>query len=109
MAASVGDLKGVAIMPRPGGCAVSVHVQPRASRDEVVGAHGAALKVRLTAPPVGGRANDALVSLLAEALDVVPSAVVVTLGHQSRAKVVAVAGLSPDEARARLQGAARGD
>jgi uncharacterized protein (TIGR00251 family) len=49
---------------------VRVHVQPRASRAEIVGVHGAALKVRLLAPSVDGAANEALAALLAERLGV---------------------------------------
>jgi uncharacterized protein len=96
------DLAAVAIRALPGGCGITVRVQPRAARDEVVGAHGDALKVRLTAPPVEGRANAALVALLAKALGVSPSAVAVTTGQVGRIKVVTVAGLRPEEARARL-------
>ena len=51
------DVKGTVVR-------VSVHVQPRASRSEIIGQHGAALKVRLQAPPVDGAANEALVHLL---------------------------------------------
>jgi uncharacterized protein (TIGR00251 family) len=69
---------------------VSVHVQPRASRNEIVGVHGAALKVRLQAPPVEGAANDALIALLAERLGVARSAVRVIGGTTSRAKTVEI-------------------
>jgi len=69
---------------------VSVHVQPRASRNEIVGLHGAALKVRLQAPPVEGAANDALVALLAERLGVARAAVRVVGGATSRAKTVEI-------------------
>ena len=53
-----------------GGVRFVVRVQPRASQSEVCGVHGDALKVRLTAPPVDGAANDALIELLADELDI---------------------------------------
>ena len=53
-----------------GGCRFGVRVQPRAARNEIVGVQDAALKVRLTAPPVEGQANAALVAFLAEQLGV---------------------------------------
>ena len=71
---------------------MQVHVQPRASRSEVVGTHGAALKVHLLAPPVDGAANDALVTLLAERLGVRRRDVRIVHGATSRAKVVEIDG-----------------
>jgi len=71
---------------------VSVHVQPRATRSEIIGLHGAALKVRLQAPPVDGAANEALATLLAERLGVPRRAVRVVAGAASRAKTVEVDG-----------------
>ena len=79
---------------------VGVHVQPRASRSEVVGLHGTALKVRLQAPPVDGAANEALVTLLAERLGVARRAVRVVAGASSRAKTVEVEGTTEDAVRA---------
>ena len=80
---------------RPGGgVRFAVHVQPRASRSEVVGVHGDALKVRLQAPPVEGAANEALIRFLAEALSVRRDAVRILAGRSSRAKVVEVDGVS---------------
>lgn len=79
---------------------VAVHVQPRASRSEIIGQHGAALKVRLQAPPVDGAANDALVRLLAESLGVSPRSVRVVAGASSRAKTVEVDGTTEDAVRA---------
>src|SRR5687768_7240831 len=72
----------------------AVRVQPRASRSEVGGAHGEALKVRLTSPPVDGAANAALIDLLAEALDVPRRAVRIVSGETSRTKVVEIDGIS---------------
>ena len=79
---------------------VHVHVQPRASRSEVVGTHGAALKVRLLAPPVDGAANDALVALLAQELGVPRRDVRIVQGATSRAMVVEIDGTTVDAVRA---------
>ena len=79
---------------------VDVYVQPRASRSEIVGLHGAALKVRVQAPPVEGAANEALVGLLADRLGVPRRAVRVVAGATSRAKTVEVDGTTEDAVRA---------
>ena len=79
---------------------VSVHVQPRASTSEIVGLHGAALKVRLQAPPVDGAANEALVSLLAESLAVPRRSIRVVAGATSRAKTVEIEGTTESAVRA---------
>ena len=79
---------------------VSVHVQPRASRSEIIGQHGAALKVRLQAPPVDGAANEALVHLLADSLGVSRRSVRVVAGTTSRTKMVEVDGTTEAAVRA---------
>jgi uncharacterized protein (TIGR00251 family) len=79
---------------------VSVHVQPRASSSQVVGLHGAALKVRLHAPPVDGAANEALVLLLSEQLGVPKRAVRIVAGGTSRAKMVEIDGTTEAAVRA---------
>ena len=84
------------------GVRIKVRVQPRASRTEVAGRHGDALKVRLTAPPVEGAANEALLRLIAGRLGVVRSAVRLAAGATARSLVVAVDGITPEAARARL-------
>lgn len=82
-----------------------VRVQPRAARSEIVGwrADGT-LSVRVTAPPVEGRANAALAVLLAGALDVRPSAVSVEHGVHGRDKLVRIAGLTAVQVRQRIGG-----
>jgi uncharacterized protein (TIGR00251 family) len=85
------------------GVTLRVRVQPRASRDALAGERQGALVVRLTAPPVEGRANEALTRLLGRALGVPPSAVSVLRGSTGRDKLVAVAGVSADAARSRLE------
>jgi len=77
---------------------------PRASRDEVAGAGAdGVLRVRLTAPPVEGRANEALVRFLAEELGVPRRQVRLVSGESSRTKVVSIEGVTADEVAARLQ------
>ncbi len=88
--------------PAPAGCRILVHVQPRASRTEVAGLHGEALKVRITAPPVDGAANETLRRFLADALSVPTSAVRIVQGESGRRKVVEVSGVGPEEARRAL-------
>ena len=70
-----------------------VRLQPRARRDEIVGARGDAVVIRVTAPPVDGRANQALCRLVAKAAGVPPSKVEVVRGHTARDKVVRVGGV----------------
>jgi len=84
------------------GVTLKVRVQPRASRDGFAGERDGALVVRLTAPPVEGAANQALVRLLGKALGLAPSALRIVGGATGRNKVVAVAGLDAAAVRARL-------
>ncbi len=86
----------------PQGVTLRVRVQPRSSRNALAGEREGALVVRLTAPPVEGRANQALVRLLADALDVAPSAVKLLRGDSGRDKLVAIAGIDAATVRARL-------
>jgi uncharacterized protein (TIGR00251 family) len=86
----------------PSGVRIRLRVQPRAARTEVAGEHGDALRVRVTAPPVDGAANKAVVRLLAEQLRVPASTIRVVAGETGRTKVVEVEGISAPEARARL-------
>ena len=81
---------------------IAVRVQPRAARDEIAGERAGALVVRLTAPPVEGRANDALCRLLAKRLGVGRSRVGVVRGAASRDKVVRIEGLSDAQVREAL-------
>lgn len=77
----------------------TVRVQPRASRSEVAGLHGDALRCRLAAPPVDGEANEALVRLLADLLGVPRRAVRIAGGHASRSKLVEVDGVGVEAVR----------
>jgi uncharacterized protein (TIGR00251 family) len=86
------------------GATFAVRVIPRAAKNALAGEHGGALKVRLTAPPVEGRANAALEEYLAERLGVRSAQVRVIAGHTSRQKTVVVVGLSAEEVAQRLSG-----
>ena len=72
----------------------SVRVQPRASKTELAGIHGDALKIRLSAPPVDGAANDALVEFLAETFAVPRRNVRLVSGESSRSKIVEIEGIN---------------
>ncbi|MBX3026451.1 DUF167 domain-containing protein [bacterium] len=74
---------------------LALRVQPRAARDRVVGRHGEAVKVQVSAPPVEGAANAAVVALVAGWLDVPRRAVRVVQGERGRDKVVAIAAADP--------------
>ena len=69
---------------------IAVHVQPNASRTEITGVVEGALKIRLHAPPVDGKANEALISFMAERLKVAKRDVDVSRGHGSRQKMLEV-------------------
>ena len=79
-----------------------LRVSPGASRSEVVGRHGEGWKVRVAAPPESGKANDALVELLASTLGVSRSGIEILSGHRSRDKTVVVRGLGDEEIAARF-------
>ena len=90
------------ITSSPSGTRLCLRVQPRASRDEIVGIEGAAIRVRLRAPPVDGAANDALLRLLASRLEIPRSAMTLVSGQTARTKVVALHGVSAEEVGRRL-------
>jgi len=77
-----------------GGVTFAVRVVPRSSRNAVAGVQGDALKVKLTAPPVEGAANTALIEFLAKQLGVRRSAVSIVSGEKSRSKTVRVEGVT---------------
>jgi uncharacterized protein (TIGR00251 family) len=81
---------------------IAVRVQPRASSEAVVGERAGAIVVRLTAPAEGGRANRALVRLVARRAGVAPSAVEIVRGHRSREKLIRVAGVDDAAVRSAL-------
>ncbi|MDA8216179.1 MAG: DUF167 domain-containing protein [Dehalococcoidales bacterium] len=79
-----------------------VRVVPRAKGNQIAGWEGDTVKVRLTAPPVEGKANKALVDFLAEQLGVSKSAVTIVSGHSARQKRIEIAGLDDVETRRKL-------
>ncbi|MBI1800135.1 MAG: YggU family protein [Chloroflexi bacterium] len=85
------------------GVVFNVKVTPRASNNQLEGWHGDALKVRLQAPPVDGKANAALIALLARALNVNQQQIQIISGETSRHKRVRVQGLSADQLRMGLE------
>jgi len=94
----------IEIQEREGKVMFAVRVTPRANRDAIEGEHQGALKLRLTAPPVDDRANDALRRLLAERLKAPVSAVRIVAGEKSRTKRVEIAGATREQILALLTG-----
>jgi uncharacterized protein (TIGR00251 family) len=74
-----------------------VYIRPRASKDEIVGQHGDCLKIRLTAPAVEGKANQALIKFLAKKLAVPKSAIQIISGERNRTKLIKIKGLKPED------------
>ena len=82
----------------PAGTAtLSVRIQPRASKNDIVRREGGGLKMRLTAPPVDGAANEALVKFLSDALSIPKSQIEIVSGHSSRDKIVRIEGKRREE------------
>jgi len=82
---------------------LAVHAQPGAGRSQVVGRHGDAVKIRVAAPPEGGRANDALVKLLAEQFGVPAKAITLKVGQTSRSKRFRIEGVASAAFEDRLE------
>ncbi len=92
----------VEVQEREGAVTFSVRVQPRASKDEIAGEMGGALRVRLRAPAVEGRANEALVEFLAQLLKTPRSAVRILSGDRSRTKRMEIRGATRQQILALL-------
>ena len=80
-----------------------VHVVPNAKMDSVVGVHGGAIKIKLRAPAVDGKANAALIRFLAEQLKLPRDAIVLKRGQKSRGKTIQIHGLSEEDVCRRLR------
>jgi uncharacterized protein len=85
------------------GVVLTLHIQPGAKKTEIVGLHGDALKIRLAAPPVDGKANAALLAFLARKVGAGRTALELVSGQTSRTKRVRIEGYAADELRALLQ------
>jgi uncharacterized protein (TIGR00251 family) len=88
---------------QPDGVLLSVKLQPRASANEIAGAMGSELRVKVTAPPVDSAANEALVRFLAERLECARNCVELVRGQTSRHKVVKVHGMTVEEVQRKLE------
>jgi len=84
------------------GVVIFIHLTPRAKRDAVEGQHGDALKVKIKAPPVDGKANDYLLKFIAGKLSIPRANLALIRGETSRDKQVLVTGLDETEIRSRL-------
>jgi hypothetical protein len=93
----------IRISDHPLGATFAIRVQPRAARTAITGSVGEALKVSVSAPPLDGRANTAVVEFFSEVLSVPRSAVHVVAGERSHNKIVRIAGFSGDEVQRRLR------
>jgi len=83
----------------PQGLRLMVLIQPRASRNELVGIHDGRLKIRLKAPPVDGEANAELVAFLSKALALPKGAILLESGQTGRRKTLLLSGLTPEALR----------
>lgn len=86
----------------PDGCTLSVRVHPGAKRNAVTGLHAGAVKIALNAPPVDGKANEALIAFLAELLNIPRAKVTLIAGQTSRSKTLRITGKSAAEVEAAL-------
>lgn len=77
---------------------VRIHLQPRASKNEIAGIHGDSIKLRLTSPPVDGAANSHAIEFFAKKLGIQKSKITIVSGEKSRHKTLKVAGISLEEA-----------
>jgi uncharacterized protein (TIGR00251 family) len=99
---ALAGLEQLELLEQSGGTHFRVRVAPRAAREALLGVHDGALKVSLTAPPVEGAANDALVQFLAKLLGAPRRAVSVLHGEHSRSKTLRVEGMPASAVRAAL-------
>jgi uncharacterized protein len=87
----------------PDGCTLAVRVHPGARRNAITGTHADALKIALTTPPVDGRANEALIAFLADALHLPKSSIALVTGATSRSKLLRITGRTAAQVQSALQ------
>ncbi len=97
----------IALEPHPQGTVLPVRAQPGAKRNEIRGEHGGMLRVAVTQAPEKGKANRALIELLAKALGLRKAQIELVSGETSAQKRFVVHGVAPDELRARIDHALR--
>jgi len=90
------------IQERKDGVSFSVHVLPRSSKCALAGHQGGAIRLKLTAPPVDGKANEECLEFLAERLEVKKGQMDIVRGHKSRNKIVSVRGVTRETVEARF-------
>lgn len=91
------------LQPVSKGTLISLRIQPRASRNEIIGEQGGSLKIRLTSPPVEGAANKLCCEFIAKICGVPKRDVTIQSGEKSRNKKLRVSGLSPGQVQAALK------
>jgi uncharacterized protein (TIGR00251 family) len=82
---------------------LKIYLKPKSSKNEIVGPYRDGLKVMVTAPPVEGKANEALIRFLAKELGISPSSVEIVKGHHSREKTLRILGSLDQELMKKLQ------
>jgi uncharacterized protein (TIGR00251 family) len=92
----------MAIKQTKSGLSLDVIVQPKSSRNEIAGMHGDRLKIKLTAPPVDGKANAALIAFLAKKLGITRSRITILRGETGRKKTLLIHSLSEEDIHALL-------
>lgn len=85
------------IKDSPEGCIVELHIQPQARKNEIIGLYNDKLKVKISAPPIDGKANQFLIEFLAEVLNVSKSSIRLLKGESSRQKQFLIRGLPPSQ------------
>lgn len=93
----------VTIRESSAGVTFTLKVQPRARKNAITGAVGDALKLALTAPPIEGRANEAVIRFFADLFEIPPASVTIASGATSRTKVLRIAGVSREFVQGRLE------
>ncbi len=87
----------------PHGIRITVFAQPKAAKNEVIGPHNGAVKIKITAPPIEGRANEAIIEFLSELFKIPKRSIQLYRGGTSRNKIFELEGVTVEEARAVLK------